>query len=235
MADTGEVYLRLGYSHWSVRHLVLRVVASLAGAAALLGAPAVAPAQARAEVTLAELTIPASELPLGCTLPANVPIDQRGMTRLPAGATNPWYPTESTDLTMVHHMVAGFPRVPDGPPPMPRDARRFGGSLILNMTGAYAAVYTGPGEADIRVWAAQYAGTPPPVGDQRHAYRVREHFTLGSIIALVDAANPGPCFEAVRAHVRQVMQPKASKEPKASKRSRRHEGHEGHEGRSGWL
>jgi hypothetical protein len=186
------------------RHMWLLVC--LIASATVAGAARAGVAQAPAELRLTDLTVPAAQLTDGCTTPPNEPIDQRGTTRLPAGATNPWSPTTPLDLAMVHRMVAAPPRVPDGPPPMPRDSKRFAAQHMPEIAEAYAAVYAGPGEPEIRVWGVRYTAAPPPDSDaHRRPFRIRELFTTDRVIVLVDASDRGACLDAVRAHVRRFM------------------------------
>jgi hypothetical protein len=163
-------------------------------------------AQSPGDVRLADLTVPAVRLPEGCALPSIQAPDEPRRSWLPAGATNPWMPTELRDKARLLGMVEGAPRIPDGPPPTARESQYFSGRVIDQIEEAYAAVYTGAAEPEIRVVALRYA-TPAPSGLEapRRAYRVTERFTSGRLVAVVDAPERGSCFDAVREHLRSVM------------------------------
>jgi hypothetical protein len=169
------------------------------------GTVAVAGARQGQEIPLRQLTVPTERLPQGCGLAAIEPIEKGRPQRLPAIDSNPWFPSAARDKLHVYRMLEGPSRVIDGPPLTAGDARRFEGKLSDDIEEAYHAVYAGPPEPDVRVWALRYA-RPPLTFDQDHRpYRIGVRYTSGRTVAAIEARGRGPCFDAVNAHVRDIF------------------------------
>jgi hypothetical protein len=179
-------------------------VRGIVGAAGLLLAQAAAFGQA-SDVRLTDLTVPAARLPEGCVLPKVESPDERRVTSVPANATNPWTPTEDRGKAQLYRVIQGASRVPDGPPMTAGDLRRFEGKVIDDIEEAYMAVYAGPGEANIRVFALKYKSPQREFERTHRPYRVGASYTAGRVVAVIEAGARGPCFDAVDAHLRAIV------------------------------
>jgi hypothetical protein len=100
---------------------------------------------------LADLTVPADRLPTGCGLSPS-PSMRTGDNTMRAGSwaglpisSNPWIGTDRAIVASIVERAVDPPRIPDGPPPTPRESARFRLRLADDVEEAYAAVYTDDG------------------------------------------------------------------------------------------
>jgi hypothetical protein len=180
-----------------------RAGALLAGA--VIGAGIAVFAQ-QPDVQLAELTVPAGRLPQGCVLQ---PLDSE-LLRSRGVLENPWHP-DVADVRFRRRLVAEsrLP-VPDGPPLSRREVAMFNDKLLQTVEAGYFALYMGPDEPEVGVYALRFAEEPHAAiwGDVRRQHRAQVRFTTSTTVAIVDApsANAGPCFAAIRDYVGSIMQ-----------------------------
>lgn len=168
-------------------------------------------ADAQGAFPLADLTVPAERLPTGCALSPS-PSMRTGDNTMRAGlwaglpiSSNPWTGIDRAIVASIVERVIDPPRMPDGPPPTPREVARFRLRLADDVEEAYAAVYTDGGPSLITVNAIRYADATqlPPSRSSNRVSPSGFRVAFGRTVLTVSGSD-GPCLQAVEAHVKDV-------------------------------
>ena len=151
---------------------------------------------ARNQFALGSLTVPAEQLPAGCSLQSPIATRQVRMPNVPKFSTNPWQGTGYRELLDLQGSVGGGMKLPDGPPPSSRELAAMQERLLENVVEGYRAEYFNErGYAAVVVAVRYKEGTPLPGN-------TLNRFVFGSTVAALRVAAKNDCSIAVEAHLR---------------------------------
>jgi hypothetical protein len=159
-------------------------------------------------VSLSDLTVPASLMPLDCALPPS-PSERLDDGRLRGGlwagltiTSNPWWGNDAVAIARIRERMVSGLAAPDAPPLDRRDLARYRLALADGLEEGYAAVYAyGDPPTFTAVYAVRFeeaAGWPQPEQDV-NVLRV----SIGQIEVVVHGQGD-PCHEAVSAYVQSI-------------------------------
>ena len=158
------------------------------------------------EISLADLTVPSDRLPAGCALAA-APSERLEGNRVRSGLwtglnirTNPWIGTDAPILAAIRERLAPT-AVPDGPPLMPSQARRYFLQLADGIDQAYVAIYREQDVSDLTtVYGLQFPTVESALVFTRNARAASKGIVNGRIAAFYGGPGSG-CFQAVLEYV----------------------------------
>lgn len=186
----------------------------LFGAALLTGV--VVSASTQSVPALSKLTVPATALPAGCALKPAAPRPSPAADGVVAVydasslfPVNPWVGVDRGFVRQIRVSMDGVPRLPDGPPPHPREAAAFESQLADHVLEAYHAIYEGADGSRIVVSAVTFddvtLARPDPLSVTMNPPRgFRSRIVRGATVVLVTASAENPCARLIDTYVRSV-------------------------------
>jgi hypothetical protein len=182
--------------------------------AGFLLAGSVASASIQSVPKLSSLTVPETALPAGCRLGTPPPASGSA----PGGAavypgefsffpTNPWIGLERELVVLIRTSIDGAPRLPDGPPLPPPQARALEQQLGDHVSEAYRALYQAAVGSPVEVRALTFDGPmlarPESLSMTMNPPRgFRSRSVRGATVVVVTASADTDCARAIDAHVR---------------------------------
>jgi hypothetical protein len=179
---------------------------------------------------LTSLTVPESNLPIGCRLrpevPPPPPVARAGQTETVVAenrgsfASNPWIGADRRLLIELRKRIDGELRLrlPDAPPPSAAEVAALEHRWVADIVEGYQAVYISPvlGEdagfkppvtvavSAIRFNNAMLATTAQSVGSTNASRGVSDRFVIDAVVMQVQARLKTDCFSSVAAYLRSL-------------------------------